>query len=48
MSNLKLFDKWDTESVSVDDPGLKDYINLKPIIIQENSSTNHRCILSRD
>jgi small subunit ribosomal protein S7 len=33
MSKLKLFDRWDTESVSVDDPGLKDYINLKPIII---------------
>jgi len=33
MSKLKLFDKWDTEGVSVVDPGLKDYINLKPIII---------------
>jgi small subunit ribosomal protein S7 len=33
MSKLKLFDKWDTESISVDDPGLKNYINLKPMII---------------
>lgn len=37
MSKLKLFDKWDTEGVSVVDPGLKDYINLKPIIIPRSS-----------
>jgi len=33
MSKLKLFDKWDIESVSVNDPGLKNYISLKPMII---------------
>jgi small subunit ribosomal protein S7 len=33
MSELKLFDRWDTENVSVEDSGLKGYINLKPMII---------------
>jgi small subunit ribosomal protein S7 len=33
MSKLKLFDRWDMENISVDDPGLKNYINLKPMII---------------
>ena len=33
MSELKLFDKWDIENISVNDPGLKNYINLKPMII---------------
>ena len=33
MSKLKLFDKWDIEDVSVNDPGLKNYISLKPMII---------------
>ncbi|OGI11737.1 30S ribosomal protein S7 [Candidatus Micrarchaeota archaeon RBG_16_36_9] len=33
MSSLKLFGKWETEGISVTDPGLKNYVNLKPIII---------------
>jgi small subunit ribosomal protein S7 len=36
MSKLKLFDRWDTESVSVEDPGLKNYINLEPTIIPKS------------
>lgn len=36
MSNLKLFDKWDTEGVKVEDPGLLRYINLKPVIIPKS------------
>ena len=36
MSNIKLFDKWDTEGVNVEDLGLKKYINLKPIIIPKS------------
>jgi small subunit ribosomal protein S7 len=36
MSKLKLFDKWDIEKISVNDPGLKDYINLKPMIIPKS------------
>lgn len=28
--NIKVFDKWDIKGISVEDPGLKDYINLMP------------------
>ena len=30
---MKLFDKWDTSTIKIDDPGLRDYVNLKPIIV---------------
>ncbi|MBN2202613.1 MAG: 30S ribosomal protein S7 [Candidatus Aenigmarchaeota archaeon] len=33
MSEIKLFDKWDTEGIAVEDMGLKRYVNLKPIIV---------------
>ncbi len=31
--SLKIFDKWDMESIKVNDPGLKNYINLRPVVI---------------
>ena len=33
MENVKLFNKWKTEEIVVTDPGLKNYISLKPVII---------------
>jgi len=33
MSNLKLLNKWDIENIVVNDLGLKNYINLKPMVI---------------
>lgn len=33
---LKLFDRWSTEGVSVNDPGLRNYISLKPVIVARN------------
>jgi len=33
MDTIKLFNKWETEGIVVTDPGLKNYINLKPVII---------------
>jgi len=33
MEKIKLFNKWEIEGIVVTDPGLKNYINLKPIII---------------
>ena len=33
MTSLKLFGKWETDNISVSDPGLKNYVNLKPVII---------------
>ncbi len=32
-SGVKLFNKWDTSNIEVKDPGLKRYINLRPIIL---------------
>lgn len=37
---IKLFDKWDTAGIKVEDQGLRDYINLKPIIIPKTSGRN--------
>lgn len=37
---IKLFNKWDTQEIKVQDPGLKAYINLKPRIIPKNSGRN--------
>jgi len=33
MEKMKIFNKWDIEGISVNDPGLKNYINLKPVVI---------------
>jgi small subunit ribosomal protein S7 len=30
---MKLFDRWETESIKVKDPGLEKYINLQPVIM---------------
>ena len=30
---VKLFDKWSMENISVNDPGLRKYISLKPLIV---------------
>ena len=30
---IKLFNKWDTADIKVEDPGLKRYINLEPIMV---------------
>ncbi|NIM47268.1 MAG: 30S ribosomal protein S7 [Candidatus Aenigmarchaeota archaeon] len=31
--SLKIFDKWEVENIDVNDNGLKNYINLKPLIV---------------
>lgn len=36
--DVKLFNKWDTSSVKVTDPGLVLYVNLKPIIVPHSGS----------
>lgn len=33
VSELKIFGKWSTVGISVQDPGLKDYINLDPVLV---------------
>ncbi|MBU5557906.1 MAG: 30S ribosomal protein S7 [Candidatus Aenigmatarchaeota archaeon] len=33
MTEIKLFNKWSTSGITVTDPGLKNYINLKQVIV---------------
>ena len=33
MEKIKLFNKWEIEGVAVSDPGLKNYVSLKPVMI---------------
>jgi small subunit ribosomal protein S7 len=33
MEKIKIFNKWEFEGVTVSDPGLRNYINLKPVIV---------------
>jgi len=40
MSNIKLFNRWETEQITVLDPGLKRYINLRPIIVPKTGGRN--------
>ncbi|MBN1923961.1 MAG: 30S ribosomal protein S7 [Nanoarchaeota archaeon] len=39
---MKLFNKYDTSSVVVSDPGLTNYINIKPIIIPKSQGRNEK------
>ncbi len=36
-SGVKLFGKWDTSGIVVNDPGLVRYINLKPVIVPKSN-----------
>ena len=38
--SLKIFNKWETESITVTDPGLKNYINLRPVVIPRTFGRN--------
>ncbi|MDD5416471.1 MAG: 30S ribosomal protein S7 [Candidatus Aenigmarchaeota archaeon] len=40
MSEIKLFNRWDTSEVKVSDLGLERYINLKPVIIPKSFGRN--------
>ncbi len=40
MSELKLFDRWETSNIKVEDPGLIKYINLRPIIVPRTGGRN--------
>ena len=39
--NVKFFDKWDVSKIEVKDPGLKNYINLKPVVVPRASHGRH-------
>jgi small subunit ribosomal protein S7 len=37
---IKLFEKWDTKEIAVSDPGLINYINLKPLVVPRTGGRN--------
>ncbi|MBU3905305.1 MAG: 30S ribosomal protein S7 [Nanoarchaeota archaeon] len=37
---MKLFDRWDTSEIKVEEPGLIDYINLRPILVPKTFGRN--------
>jgi len=39
-SDIKLFNKWDSAGITVKDPGLRRYINLRPIIVPKTFGRN--------
>ncbi|MBI2672823.1 30S ribosomal protein S7 [Candidatus Woesearchaeota archaeon] len=39
-ANLKLFNRWDISTVEVKDPGIKPYVNIKPIIVPRTGGRN--------
>lgn len=40
MAELKVFNRWSTTGINVADPGIRDYINLNPIIVPRTGSRN--------
>ncbi|HLC22175.1 MAG TPA: 30S ribosomal protein S7 [Candidatus Nanoarchaeia archaeon] len=40
MSTIKLFNRWDTSGIKIQDPGLVGYVNLRPIIIPRTCGRN--------
>ncbi len=40
VSTVKLFGIWDTTGVNVSDPGLRDYISLKPVVLPHSFGTS--------
>jgi small subunit ribosomal protein S7 len=40
MSELKIFNRWDTTAIKVEDPGLIDYINLRAIVVPRTGGRN--------
>ncbi len=40
MNEMKIFDKWDVEGITVNDLGLKAYINLTPFFFPKSSGRN--------
>src|SRR3989338_1762042 len=39
-NKILLFNKWDTSKIVVLDPGIKEYINLKPIFVPKTGGKN--------
>ena len=42
MTNIRLFNKWDTSKIEVSDPGLRKYISLPGLIIPRTFGRNNK------
>jgi|SRR3989344_1940788 len=40
MTEIKLFNRWDVSAIEVNDPGLKRYINLNPLLVPKTYGRN--------
>jgi small subunit ribosomal protein S7 len=40
MDEMKLFNRWGTQHINVEDPGLQRYINIKPIVVPRTGGRN--------
>ncbi|RME54509.1 30S ribosomal protein S7 [Candidatus Woesearchaeota archaeon] len=47
MSEIKLFNRWDTSQIKVEDPGLVRYINLKPLIVPKTGGKNVKVVFHK-
>lgn len=47
MSELKLFNRWDTSQIKVSDPGLVRYINLRPMLIPKTGGKNVKVVFHK-
>ena len=44
---MKLFNKWGSEGIEIQDPGLKNYINLSPILVPHSHGRHSRQIFNK-
>jgi small subunit ribosomal protein S7 len=47
MSEIKLFNRWDTSAIQVVDPGLQGYINLKPLLVPKTGGRNVKVVFHK-
>jgi small subunit ribosomal protein S7 len=40
MDDIRLFNRWSTQEITVRDPGLREYINLRPIVVPRTGGRN--------
>jgi len=42
MTELKLFNRWSYQGIEIKDPGIKPYINLRPVVIPKTYGRNSK------
>lgn len=47
MSEIKLFNRWETSQIRVDDQGLQNYINLRPLFVPKTGGKNVKVVFHK-